>query len=189
MVAEPVVIDVFETVSVRDCLLDAELVGVTVTVRDGFSDLEAVLVIVEVIVLGCCRVGDAEAVLVLETLIERVAVTEPVDVLLDRIERVTDTVLTIESVGGGELVVVFDSVAVLELVVLADDVLVVDTLFVLVVVALVVFGEETEEVPVAVALIVLDRGAVADIVFVPLDVLEGGAERVTLGDEDAVLEA
>ena len=83
---------------------------------------------------------------------------------------------------------VFDSVAVLELVVLAVVVLLVDTLAVPVVVALVVFVEEIDEVAVGVAAMGLDRAAVADIVFVPLEGFENGAERVTLGDDDPVLE-
>jgi EamA domain-containing membrane protein RarD len=77
----------------------------------------------------------------------------------------------------------------LELVVLAVVVLLVDTLPVLVVVALVVFVEETDEVAVRVMTIVLVLREVGDIVVVPLAVFDGGAERVTLGDDDPVLEA
>jgi hypothetical protein len=74
-------------------------VAETVTVRDGFSDLEAVLVIVVVILIGWGRVGETDDVVVLETLMERVAVTEPVDVLVDRIDRVTVIVWTIVPVN------------------------------------------------------------------------------------------
>jgi hypothetical protein len=99
MIDELVWSGVLETVTVIDCLLEAESVAVTVTVRDGFSDLEAVLVIVVVILIGWGRVGETDDVVVLETLMERVVVTEPVDVLVDRIERVTVIVWTIVPVN------------------------------------------------------------------------------------------
>lgn len=99
MIDELVWSGVLETVTVIDCLLEAESVAETVTVRDGFSDLEAVLVIVVVILIGWGRVGETDDVVVLETLMERVVVTEPVDVLVDRIERVTVIVWTIVPVN------------------------------------------------------------------------------------------